>query len=623
MAHQATDEEIPGNSFSPTTLQSIERKKSFETSKTVSKTLITAEEYDLYMQSLPALRVSVIIFLFFPISFLCLMDMSIVSILSESISHSIDGRQELSAWYTSAYSLALASFSFSAGSITSFLGIKKTYLISLCGFILTSLFCASSNSDYTLIISRVVQGMSAAFCLTSAWTLSLSLTDNKEARITTTVMSTAALLGMAVGSPVGGLLSSGENTWRWVFIINTVAIVPLVPAFWLLPHTPRLVSPDTLDWKSPLLAFMGIFCILLGFTAMSDSASESLVYNPIINIIEGVLLLGAGAMFFRWTWRVISVHPRPSMSPAMWANKQERHALFAAIPNASLLTICFYFVPYQLIRIDPATRSYDNADLGVLGIVCPLSLLLCAVFVQMWQKQASPTTVRLMALVMCVLGILMIGLRLSSIVSTYMGVAILSIGVAHFVSANNIFLLLVAPPSHRPALGGMQQTMREAGYAVGTQLTTFLMDLSLNIYLPDDIDPADYFPGDPDIIDKSAMLTCLLLLLCPIVSAVLVITAGYASDDKEVTLNCYPRACKHQAPIPTPSTASAGSGSGGSGAGAGNRRDPLFKQHVDISSSEDDLHWQDPLLSEIETDPYGNETKASIDPNANPLVPWL
>src|SRR5664279_4081181 len=100
-----------------------------------------------------------------------LLDITIVNVALPAIQRSLDATFSDLQWVVDAYSLALATFVLTAGSLADLFGRKRVFLIGVTLFTLASVACGAANDPLFLIIARGVQGLGGAMMFATALAL--------------------------------------------------------------------------------------------------------------------------------------------------------------------------------------------------------------------------------------------------------------------------------------------------------------------------------------------------------------------------------------------------------------------------------------------------------------------
>ena len=91
-----------------------------------------------------------------------ILDSTIVNVAAPAIQRDLAMSSSALEWTAAAYTLAIAVGLMTGGRLGDMFGRKRMLLIGLTGFVLASIACSVAWSPETLIVARVVQGLSAA-----------------------------------------------------------------------------------------------------------------------------------------------------------------------------------------------------------------------------------------------------------------------------------------------------------------------------------------------------------------------------------------------------------------------------------------------------------------------------
>jgi len=109
-------------------------------------------------------------------------------------------------WVLSGYSLVLAVFQLTAGSLADLFGRRKLFVIGVCLFTVASALCTMASSSGLLIAARALQGLGAAVMFPASLAL-LAQEFEGEARARAIGIWGAVIgLAFAAGPLVGGVL---------------------------------------------------------------------------------------------------------------------------------------------------------------------------------------------------------------------------------------------------------------------------------------------------------------------------------------------------------------------------------------------------------------------------------
>ena len=271
-------------------------------------------------------------------------------------------------WIVTGYSLAFGSLLLLGGRIADLFGRKRVFIIGVIGFAAASAFGGAAQNFDMLLAARVIQGAFGA--LLAPATLSLLTTTFRNPAERTKAMGIyggIAGAGASVGLLLGGVLTEYLD-WRWVMYVNVlIAAIALAGALALLK---QITVPDRpkLDLVGTVLAGVGLFAIVYGFSNASMSAGSSGWTKPatLITLIGGAVLL---AVFVVVERRV--AHPLLPLRVILDRNRAGAYLamFFAAIGMFGVFLFLTYYLEENL--------QWSAVKTGVAFL--PLTLVLVVV----------------------------------------------------------------------------------------------------------------------------------------------------------------------------------------------------------------------------------------------------
>lgn len=268
-------------------------------------------------------------------------------------------------WYSAAYGLMAAAFTFLCGKACTVYAPKQLVLAGLLIFTAGSALCTFAVASSMFILGRAVCGLAAAMVGTSAVVLINNMFPKHKRSVWVSLAGTTQGVGLVTAPFLGGILVD-YLTWRACFGMNLV----LCPLCWVLtwkcmedPVTnanfslPLKEKVKMLDILSTVIIVPSVTCLLLGLQwggikyGWSDIRIISLLV--IFGVLSGVF---AWLQYSRGESAVIPgrIIKRRSILSAMW---------FGACTNGILAITEYYMSIYlQGVRGFTATKS------GLLGL---------------------------------------------------------------------------------------------------------------------------------------------------------------------------------------------------------------------------------------------------------------
>ena len=167
--------------------------------------------------------------------FLCVLDLFIVNIAIPSISNSINANTAEAQFIIVFYIIGYGAFLITGSKIGSKYGHKKTYIISMFCFMVFSFLCGISTSAEMLNISRLFQGISAAFMVPQGVALISNVFTVEQERVKALgIYGAIAGIASVIGQVLGGIIPDlhfNFDAWRLVFFINIpIALLVIILA---------------------------------------------------------------------------------------------------------------------------------------------------------------------------------------------------------------------------------------------------------------------------------------------------------------------------------------------------------------------------------------------------------
>jgi EmrB/QacA subfamily drug resistance transporter len=164
--------------------------------------------------------------------FMVILDLSIVNVALPSIQGALEFTPPELQWVVDAYAITFAGFLMLGGRAADHFGQRRTFVVALILFAVTSLIGGLASSREMLIGARAAQGVGGALmaaCSLAIITSSFAPGPQLNRAIGTWAATNG--LGGAAGALFGGIITQ-ELTWRWILLINPpIAIVAALVAW--------------------------------------------------------------------------------------------------------------------------------------------------------------------------------------------------------------------------------------------------------------------------------------------------------------------------------------------------------------------------------------------------------
>src|ERR1700730_7999287 len=190
-----------------------------------------------------------------------LLDITVVTVALPDIQRSLHSSFRDLQWVVNAYSLTLAAFLLTAGALADLIGRKRTFVIGLVGFTISSAVCGLSGTPLALNLARAVQGIGGAMMFATSLALIASAFRGKERGVAFGVFGGVIGAAVAVGPVVGGVITSGIG-WEWIFFVNVPIGIGAVALTLSQVTESRDPNAAGIDWIG-LITFSGSLFLLV------------------------------------------------------------------------------------------------------------------------------------------------------------------------------------------------------------------------------------------------------------------------------------------------------------------------------------------------------------------------
>jgi EmrB/QacA subfamily drug resistance transporter len=279
-------------------------------------------------------------------TFMLLLDITIVNIALPDIQRDLDASLSSLQWVVDAYSLMLAAFLLTAGSLGDRLGRRRVFSIGFGIFTFASFLCGIAGDPTLLNLARGLQGVGGAAMFATSLALIGQEFHGRDRATAFGVWGATIGGAIAIGPLVGGLITEHLG-WEWIFFVNipigVVAIVltelrlanvaaqdaaridlPGLAAFsgglFLLIF--GLIRGNPEGWGSGLIvaSLAGAFALLLAFVAIEARSSHpmldlSLFRKPAFNGVSAVAFGLSAGMFAMYLYLTIYLQGVLDFSP--------------------------------------------------------------------------------------------------------------------------------------------------------------------------------------------------------------------------------------------------------------------------------------------------------------------
>ncbi|WP_061300606.1 MFS transporter [Herbidospora cretacea] len=203
-------------------------------------------------------------------AFMTLLDVSIVNVALPDIQAGIGASDSGLQWVVSGYALTFGLALIPGGRLGDARSRRAVFMWGIVLFTAASAACGAAQSEWWLIVARLVQGVAGALMMPQVTGFIQEMFQGGERGRAFGYLGAVIGLSTAVGPLLGGILIQifgHEDGWRWVFYVNLpIGLASLPFAMRMLPagNRARTLRPGV-DPVGLLLLALSLMLILLPF----------------------------------------------------------------------------------------------------------------------------------------------------------------------------------------------------------------------------------------------------------------------------------------------------------------------------------------------------------------------
>jgi DHA2 family multidrug resistance protein len=239
-------------------------------------------------------------------TFMEVLDTTIANVALRYIAGGLSASEVDSEWVLTSYLAANATILPISGWISTRLGRRNYFILSIAVFTLASALCGMATSLLQIIFFRVLQGLAGGGLQPSSQGVLLDTFPPEKQGAAMTMFGVAALLAPIVGPTLGGYLTVNYD-WRWIFYINIPVGLLSVFLAHLLVHDPDYLKEEREKLRRQPLTFdyigLGLLALVMSCweVVLSKGQEWDWFGDPFLRIqtLSALFALGLGFLVFR------------------------------------------------------------------------------------------------------------------------------------------------------------------------------------------------------------------------------------------------------------------------------------------------------------------------------------
>jgi DHA2 family multidrug resistance protein len=192
------------------------------------------------------------------------LDTSVVNVSLDHIRGSLSAGIDEATWSITAYLASNAVIIPMTGWISRLVGRKRYLLFSIVMFTVSSFLCGISWNIESLIVFRILQGLSGGAMPPLSQAILLESFPPQQYGMAMAIFGLGVSFGPIIGPVLGGWITD-VLTWHWVFFINIpIGIVSVVMAVFVIVDPPYMKGMRMkIDYLGLILLGLGVACLQL------------------------------------------------------------------------------------------------------------------------------------------------------------------------------------------------------------------------------------------------------------------------------------------------------------------------------------------------------------------------
>jgi EmrB/QacA subfamily drug resistance transporter len=226
--------------------------------------------------------------------FMIMLDNTVVNVALPSIQRDLDATISSLEWTINGYTLSFAVLLATGGRLGDIFGRRRMFIGGVVLFTLASATAGLSPDTTSLVISRIAQGVGAAFMMPATLSIITHAFPAEERGKAIGTWAGVSALALAIGPLLGGYLTEHVG-WEWIFFINVpVGAAAVLAALFAVRESRDESVGREVDYAGVAVLTAGLTALVL---ALVEGNSWGWSSPGIVSLIAGSLvLLGAFAI---------------------------------------------------------------------------------------------------------------------------------------------------------------------------------------------------------------------------------------------------------------------------------------------------------------------------------------
>jgi len=366
-------------------------------------------------------------------------------------------------WIVTGYILASAVFLLPMGRIADMTGRKRIFLLGTAGFTTFTFLCAVSWSNASLILFRVLQGITASMIYATGMAIISAAYPPGQRGKAMGLAVTATYIGLSLGPVLGGFICQHLG-WRSIFYFTAfLGLASVVFIMVRVRDTSISARGEQFDIAGSILYMFGLAALLYGMSSIYSTPWAKYILIAGVILMTGFILLESRVPFPLIDMRLFS-----------------HNTVFAFSNLAAMINYSATFaIGFLLSLYLQVIRGYSPQTAGLILLAQPVIMALFSSFAGSLSDRIEPRIVA-----SCGMGLNALGLFLFTLlgISTpvwmiTLNLALIGFGFALFSSPNTNAIMGSVDKQFYGVAASAVSTMRMIGMATSMTIVTLLIAL--------------------------------------------------------------------------------------------------------------------------------------------------
>lgn len=402
------------------------------------------------------------------VTFMTVLDASIVNIAMPAISTDLKIPMNRAEWAVSFYIILICMLITLFGKLGDEIGKIRIFQTGTVIFILGSLLCGLSHSLTLLLTGRLVQALGASMTMATNFGIITEIFPKNRRGRALGILNSFVSLGSIAGPGIGGLVL---QTWTWqaIFMINVpVGIITFCLGLWVLPHHAHPWHFKIDGWGFLLWAL----AILSLFTAIFWGQEIGFTQKRIL----GLALLAV--ILFSLFYQIEKRQSQPMLNFKIFKN----HDFTVGLMCALLVFVTTFFanvlMPFYLER----TLALSAFAAGIVLMGIPIMMLITAPISGSLADSHGAQGLTFIGLALLTLAEIYFAVMTPQqpFIAMIIAICLSGVGIGMFQSPNNTIIMSSVPKAYLGIAGSLNGLAREVGMIFGLSLSTSVLYLGMS-----------------------------------------------------------------------------------------------------------------------------------------------